>query len=88
VLRARIAEVKAYLGALDPAAFEGRDEVVLAPAMLRGARIVTRDYVRGYGLPNFFFHACTSYSILRANGVKLGKIAFLGALPILPPAGD
>jgi hypothetical protein len=31
-------------------------------------------------LPNFYFHASTAYDLLRAEGVKLGKRDFLGAL--------
>ncbi|MCO4770753.1 MAG: DUF1993 domain-containing protein [Deltaproteobacteria bacterium] len=85
-LRARIAEVKEYLEGLDPAAFADRDDVIISPSMLRGGRVVTKRYVRGFGLPNFYFHCTTTYAILRANGVKLGKRAFLGSLPILPPA--
>jgi hypothetical protein len=32
-------------------------------------------------LPNFYFHMTTAYSILRHNGVDLGKKDFLGAMP-------
>ena len=32
-------------------------------------------------VPNFFFHMTTAYSILRHNGVPLGKADFIGALP-------
>ena len=31
-------------------------------------------------LPNFFFHLTTAYSILRHNGVPLGKYDFIGSL--------
>ena len=86
VLRARIADVKVYLDGLDRAAFEGRDDVVLAPGFLRGERILAKDFVRGFGMANFYFHAVTSYSILRANGVKLGKIKYIGGLHLLPSA--
>ena len=37
-----------------------------------------REYLLGYALPNFFFHATTAYDILRHNGVDLGKRHFLG----------
>jgi len=30
--------------------------------------------------PNFYFHASTAYGILRARGVKLGKLDFMGAI--------
>jgi len=84
VLRARIADVKGYLGGLGEEAFAGRDDVVLSPAFLRGGRMLAKDYVRGFGIANFYFHACATYSILRANGVKLGKIKYIGGLTLLP----
>ena len=37
------------------------------------------DYLRSYLLPNLFFHCSIAYAILRANGVPLGKLDFLGA---------
>ena len=36
------------------------------------------DYLRGYALPNFYFHATTAYDLLRHAGVALGKRDFLG----------
>ena len=37
-----------------------------------------KDYLVGFGLPNFYFHATTAYDILRHAGVELGKRDFLG----------
>ena len=37
-----------------------------------------KDYLLGFGLPNFYFHAATAYDILRHAGVELGKRDFLG----------
>jgi uncharacterized protein len=31
-----------------------------------------------YGLPHFFFHTTTAYSILRHNGVEVGKKDYIG----------
>jgi len=31
------------------------------------------------GVPNFFFHLNTAYSILRAKGVPLGKADYIGS---------
>ncbi len=39
-----------------------------------------RDYVFGFVLPNFYFHAATAYNLLRHAGVALGKRDFLGAV--------
>jgi hypothetical protein len=37
-------------------------------------------YLLDFALPNFYFHATTTYAILRHNGVELGKRDFLGSL--------
>lgn len=39
------------------------------------------DYLVHYALPNFYFHHTTAYSILRHNGIEVGKRDFLGAVP-------
>lgn len=31
-------------------------------------------------IPNFFFHVTTAYSILRHNGVEIGKSDYLGPI--------
>jgi hypothetical protein len=36
------------------------------------------DYLLGFSLPNFYFHATTAYDILRHNGVPLTKADFIG----------
>ena len=36
------------------------------------------DYLRFYAMPNFYFHITTTYTILRHNGVELGKSDFIG----------
>jgi hypothetical protein len=37
------------------------------------------DYLRGFAIPNFFFHATMAYALLRQGGVPIGKMDFLGA---------
>jgi hypothetical protein len=37
-----------------------------------------KDYLTQHSIPNFYFHVTTVYSILRANGVDLGKKDYLG----------
>ena len=36
------------------------------------------QYLMGFAWPNFYFHATTTYNILRHNGVELGKQDFIG----------
>lgn len=40
------------------------------------------NFVLSFSLPNLYFHATTAYDILRAEGVALGKMNFLGQLKI------
>jgi hypothetical protein len=37
-------------------------------------------YLTGFVLPNFYFHASVVYSLLRMNGVEVGKGDFLGPI--------
>ena len=43
------------------------------------------DYFVEHLLPNFFFHLTTVYSILRHNGVNVGKRDYLGTLSLRAP---
>ena len=36
------------------------------------------DFLLTFSLPNFYFHATTTYDILRSKGVNLGKRDFMG----------
>ena len=45
-----------------------------------GKKLTGESYVYTFGLPNFYFHLVTTYTILRANGVLIGKNDFLGNL--------
>lgn len=39
------------------------------------------DFLLGFSQPNFYFHVTTAYAILRARGVPVGKVDYLGAMP-------
>ena len=43
---------------------------------------VAEDFLLSFSLPNFYFHATTTYDILRMKGVPLGKRDFLGRMRI------
>ncbi|KRA84120.1 DUF1993 family protein [Altererythrobacter sp. Root672] len=44
------------------------------------------DFLLSFSQPNFYFHASTAYGILRAKGVKVGKLDYLGKLRLAQPA--
>ncbi|MFZ9181209.1 MAG: DUF1993 domain-containing protein [Rickettsiales bacterium] len=41
---------------------------------------IGRDYLLNFALPNFYFHFVTAYSILRNQGVELGKADYIGKI--------
>ena len=81
-LRARIKDVIAYLDGYTAKDLEGLETKVIAPPSLRGKSVIAKDYVIEMQVPNFYFHVCMAYAILRHNGVELGKLDFLGSLPL------
>ena len=80
-LRALVAKTLAFIGTLDPAAFEGAEsrEIVLRPGTPKERRLAGHAYLLHYGLPQFFFHVTTTYALLRHNGVEVGKRDYMGA---------
>ena len=75
-LHAAIAEAKAYLAALKPEQFEGRDEMPLTVPIGDGSMKPTLPGLRWlsiFATTNLYFHLSTLYDILRARGVPLGK---------------
>jgi hypothetical protein len=81
-LKARIAKAIAHVESFTPEQIdgsEGRDIVMKTP---RGdLTFKGLQYLLGFSLPNFFFHATTTYAILRHVGVEVGKMDFMGGPP-------
>lgn len=78
-LQERCAKTIAFMEGIDPSAFEGAEarEVTLKFPNGMGYRWKGAEYVSGFALPNFYFHATTAYAIMRAAGVPLGKPDYL-----------
>lgn len=79
-LRARIRRTIDYVQSFAPAQVDGSEgrEIVL-PTRTGERRFNGQDYVQHFVLPNFYFHATTTYALLRHAGVELGKRDYLGA---------
>lgn len=58
----------------------GADEkpVILSLANGMTFDLDTAGYARDWALPQFYFHLMTAYAILRAAGVPLGKVDYVG----------
>ena len=78
-LRDRCDQTIDYLNGFSPEDLKGSEdrEVILTFPNGMGYRFVGGQYLTGFALPNFFFHATTAYAILRNAGVSLGKPDFL-----------
>ena len=78
-LRERCDKTIAYLNDFDAASLTGSESrcVELKFPGGQGYRWAGADYLTGFALPNFFFHATTAYAILRNAGVSMGKPDFL-----------
>jgi uncharacterized protein len=81
-LHARIRTVKVYLDTFTPADFVNAEARTVVLPFLGGKVLSTADYLTEMVLPNFYFHLVTAYSILRHNGVALGKMDFIGPLNV------
>jgi len=80
-LRERLEKTIAYLQTLKAEQFEGSEERQVTLKYFPGKYILGLDYVNGYGLPNFYFHVVSAYSILRHYGLSIGKADYIGELP-------
>ena len=81
-LRARIAACRGFLESVAEKDYAGAEDRKVAPPWMHGKWLRGQDYLGKLAIPNFYFHATTAYSILRHNGVPLGKMDYIGALPI------
>jgi hypothetical protein len=79
-LQARIKTTLAFIESLDPAKFNdaAEREIITRPGTPKEKRFTGLSYLLTYGLPQFFFHATTTYAILRHNGVEVGKGDYMG----------
>jgi hypothetical protein len=78
-LKARIAATSQFLQTVTPSDLLGAEERGI-PLKLgqTGTTLNGADYLLQFSLPNFFFHITTAHDILRNNGVKIGKLDYLG----------
>jgi len=83
-LAARIDDAMVFVGGLDRAELDSLADRDMAFVIFNRVRweFVARDFLLGFSQPNFFFHATTTYAILRSRGVGIGKIDYLGAMPV------
>lgn len=78
-LQARLSKTLEVLKAVKPDSTDGKEDQLLEIAVGKNTWELTgTEYVQNFVLPNFFFHVVTAYGILRAQGVPVGKLDYLG----------
>jgi uncharacterized protein len=78
-LRARIARTLDFVQSFPPDTIDGSEErPITLMAGTRELRFTGQQYLTGFVLPNFYFHATTAYAILRHCGLPIGKRDYLG----------
>jgi hypothetical protein len=77
--RDRIRRTLDYIGSVPASAIDGSEEreIVVPLRDREPLRFSGEFYLKHWALPNFFFHANTTYALLRHAGVDLGKADFL-----------
>ncbi|CZR56315.1 uncharacterized protein PAC_06203 [Phialocephala subalpina] len=79
-MQERIAKTIAVLKALDPKPVNNKEDKEVVMTIPSGEMKCSTgtSYVLTFLVPNFFFHYCMAYALLRKEGVPLGKGDYLG----------
>ena len=79
-LKARIAKTIDYVNSFKAGEIDATEEkdVTFPIGPQNTMTLKGAQYLIGFALPNFYFHATTAYDILRQVGVEIGKRDFLG----------
>lgn len=81
-LKKRIEATLAFLKTITPADLKGKESVKISLVYWGGKHLTGFEYVTQYLIPNFYFHVATAYSIMRKNGVQIGKDDYIGGLDL------
>jgi hypothetical protein len=79
-LRARIRKAIDYARSIPAEKIDGSENREISLPI--GPRTMTfsgETFLKGFSLPNFYFHVTMAYALLRQAGVELGKMDYLGA---------
>ena len=78
-LQARITKTKEFLQSVSAPQIEGsEDRQITVKFGSRELSFLGQDYLFDFVIPNFHFHLTTTYTILRHNGVEIGKKDYTG----------
>jgi hypothetical protein len=81
-LKARVEKTLAFLKTIKPEQIIGKENIKVTLPYWKDKYMTGFDYATEYLMPNFFFHYTTAYSILRHNGMDIGKADYAGGLTL------
>jgi hypothetical protein len=79
-LKQRIRETIQFLETIKPEDFKGWEGRKTTNPRREGKYLPGNEFAMHQAIPNFYFHMTTAYSILRSNGIDIGKKDYLGEL--------
>lgn len=78
-LKTRVDKTIAFIQTITPEQIDGtEDKDIVIKRGEKETHYKGMQFLLGHAIPNFYFHVTTTYSILRHNGVEIGKRDFLG----------
>lgn len=81
-LKVRLDKTVKFLESIKPEQIIGKEDIKISLPYFQNKYFTGLDYVTEYLIPNFFFHLTTAYSILRKNGINIGKGDYMGSLSL------
>jgi len=79
-VRTRIRKTVDFARSVPEAGYADAEAQKISLSWAPGKVLRGRDYLLQMIVPNVYFHIAMAYSILRANGVDVGKMDFLGPI--------
>lgn len=79
-LKERIRKTVQFLETVKPEDFKGWEARKTTNPRREGKYLPGNEFAIQHAIPNFYFHFTTAYSILRHNGVEIGKKDYLGEI--------
>lgn len=79
-LKQRIQKTIQFLETIKPEDFKGWETRKTTNPRREGKYLPGNEFALQHAIPNFYFHMTTAYSILRSNGLDIGKVDYLGEL--------
>lgn len=79
-LRERIRKTVEFARSVPESRYAGAADRKMTFSWAPGKQLAGADYLLQMTIPNVYFHLTTAYSVLRHNGIDVGKMDFLGAV--------